>query len=103
MESRINRANDLAEQVTQMAELQIPPDAKVVQELLNLHKLLKNDYVKIRQDLLNINTEIRQRCEVHTQYDKLMSMDRALAEWEKIGEIVQQEFVPMDDDVEGQD
>lgn len=85
MEVRLNRANDLAEQVTQWsAELQTPLDAKVVQELVNLHKLLKNDYVKIRQDLLNVNTEIRQRREVHTQYDKLMAMDRTLAaEWEE--------------------
>jgi hypothetical protein len=102
MESKLERADDLAELVTQMANLQRPPDANVVKELVDLHKQLKSDYVQIRQALLVIDAEIRRRGEVQAHYDRLTELHRSLAVWEEIGEIVQEEFIPMDDDNESQ-
>lgn len=40
---------------------------------------------------------------MHAQYDRLIEVYRTLEVWEQIGEIVQEEFVPMDDINEGQD
>jgi hypothetical protein len=101
MKSRTERADELSELVAQMADLERPPDAKVVKEFIDLHKQLKTDYVQIREELLSLDVEIRRHAEVQALYDKVTELRRSLPVWEEIGGMVE-EFVAMDDDNEVQ-